>query len=59
MLLLPVAMFGQSTPVLQNLLQAQYSNATPQKFIVVNASDTGLFRTKYSNQVSFIESFQT
>lgn len=56
---LPLAMFAQSTQVLQNLLQAQTSNATFKKFIVVDSSDTGLFRAKYNDQVFFIDSFQT
>ena len=55
--LLPVAMIGQSTQALQNLLQAQMLNSLPLKFIVVNAYDTGLFCAKYRN-LSFIEPFQ-
>ena len=56
-LLLPMAMFGQRTQVLQYLMQAQASNSTSQKYIVVNACDTGLFCAKYKSHISFIEPF--
>lgn len=56
--LLPAALLGQSTQVLQDLLQAQMLYPLSQKYIVVNASDTGQFRIKYDNQISFVTPFQ-